>query len=192
MALFDAFRNESSPVANPGRRRPLFDDSGTNTLMSATALPAGNGWRRSEVIFVPRLRYMVLEIQINNAATAIAQLAVEVWLSSDVSVPIDAATPPAYASDVWYQPSVTDGTVTATADAGTPPTGQTATIGPLNGRQVYRPLVILSPLSTTNSSKIRMGINVNVTGARWFYAQVSEVGDTTNVPTVSLVVTGSA
>lgn len=194
LQFFGHFFQSVSPVANPGMRRQLYDDAGTNTLLSASALPASGAWRRSEIVEVTRLRRLALEISINYSASAgaTAYPVIIPMVSSSVLPPIDQSVAPDKSSDVWFPPAITDGSVTGTANSGTLPTTTNFTNGPLFGEQVHRPLRIRPPTSSANSDKVRMVVALDVTHARWFQLIAAEVGNTAQPSTLDIAIVGSA
>lgn len=180
-----------TPTPYPLPAFALNDDQATPALFSATALPASQAWRRSEMLNVEHLRRVTLRFAYNaSASTTTGYPLIQVYCCG---IPLDTTTgvEPLIGDDVWFSPMITDGVVTATATTGTLPTGADWSNGPLFGQQIHRPFVLQPPAAVANSNKLRGKITVDVTDEFFLYVIASEVGDTTNRGTLSIVVNGT-
>ena len=178
------------PVPAPLPALTLLDSAGA--AFNATALPASGAWRQSEMLNVTRLRRVTIRLAYNASSATTTGYALVQFLCC--GIPLDPLTgaEPLIGDDVWYSPMITDGVVTATATAGTLPTGADWSNGPLFGQQIHRPFVMQPPAAVANSNKLRMKLTLDVTDEFFLYVIASEVGDATNRGTLSLIVNGSA
>lgn len=177
------------PLPQPLPAIALLDSAGA--AFDATALPASSAWRQSEMLNVERVRRVTIRLAYNaSASTTTGYALVQVYCCGK---PKDATTgaEPLITDDVWYSPMITDGVITATATAGTLPTGADWSNGPLFGRQIHRPLVLQPPAAVAHSDKLRMKFTIDVTDEFFVYVIASEVGDTTNRGTLKIEVNGS-
>lgn len=189
-ALFNSTLVGTQPVPQPLPSISLLDSAGA--AFSATALPASGAWRQSEMLNVSKLRRVTIRLAYNASASTTTGYPLVAVLCC--GVPLDATTglEPLITDDVWYFPMVTDGVVTATATAGTLPTGADWSNGPLFGQQIHRPFVMQPPAAVANSNKLRMKLTVDVTDEFFLYVIASEVGDATNRGTLTILANGSA
>lgn len=166
---------------NPGVRQQLYDDAGTNTLFSASALPASGAWRASEVFNIQVARSLMLEVFYNahaSTTTGYPELLVKVSNAEEA---------PATGDDVWNVLSLKDDLVSGTAAlTGTLPTGTDFTADPLNNAQLIRGGLFRTSPAAANSAKIREPFMFNVQGWRWCQVYAHEKGDTTNIGTLFL------
>lgn len=171
--------------ANPGDRNLLKDYTGA--ALDASVLPASSGtWLLSAIVGVRECRKLRVELQYDaHASTTTGSPLVRVWTSAKRDLPL-------YTDDVWSGPLITDGSLTATAVAGTKATGLAEAHGPLQGLQVHRELTMQVPAVVANSAKLRMHFTLNVECDQWVMFECAENGDTTNKGKLRIYVVGCA
>lgn len=167
--------------ATPGDVRWLYDDAGTSTLFSASALPASGAWRRSETVGVAFGRTLGLWVKYDaSASTTAGYPHIIVLGSSEVSQP-------ASGDDSWFELPLRDDSLgTAAALSGTLPTGADYSAGPLRNALVVRGFTTKPMAAVGNSNKIRQLVAFDITCVKWVHVIASEVGDTTNRGTLGL------
>lgn len=177
--------------ANPGSRYNLKRADGV-TALDGSVLPSSAGtWILTEIVNVKKARKLRVDIQYDaNAATTTGSPLVRVWTCAQALGATTSA--PLSTDDVWSGPLITDGTVTATAVAGTKAAGLVEAHGPLQGLQVHRELTLQVPAVVANSAKLRCHVVLNVETDSFIMFEVAEGGDVTNRGSLRLYVTGCA
>jgi len=163
-----------------GKQASVLASAGVaQTLRADLVLTAA--WVATDVVSVVDARRAMLWCAYQPIAAGTDNLAqIRVMLSAnDLSTAY--GEPPTVATDVWYAPSVSDAVPTATTLTQTVATGETATVDPEWGVHIYYPLALTlgSAANNPTTDRIRMGIPVDVTGARWMYVACKELGDIT-------------
>lgn len=156
-------------------------ESAVGTLFTSAQLAASGAWTRGDaVIDVRGAREIALLIDYTaHASTTTGYPQV-------VPMVACATTAPAVGDATWFVPAVTDGTLTATALAGTLPTGTDFTANPPMGVALLYPLVIRLNAATANSARTQMACRINVAPYKWFQLMAAEKGDTTNRGTLAI------
>lgn len=176
--------------ANPGSRLLLTDSAGA--ALDASVLPSSAGtWILTQIVTIKSVRKLRVEIQYDGHASTVAgSPLVRVWTTGKAVG--DTTETPLSTDDVWSGPLITDGSVTATAVAGTKATGLAEAHGPLQGLQAHRELTLQVPAVVANSGKLRMHFVLNVETDSHIMFEVAENGDTTNRGKLRIYLTGSA
>ena len=177
--------------ANPGSRYNLKRADGI-TALDNSVLPSSAGtWILTEIVNVKKPRKLRVSIQYDgNAATTTGSPLIRVWTCAQA---LGATTStPLFSDDVWENPLITDGSITATAVAGTKATGLVEAHGPLEGLQVFRGLTVQIPAVVANSGKLRKYFGLNVEYDSFLMFEVAEGGDVTNRGSLRLYVTAVA
>jgi hypothetical protein len=173
----------STPLAANGEHQVLLTQAGVpfSGSTGSTVLPASGAFVASAVNPCDKQRRVSLEVQYAANAATTTGAAEIIFLTSRQILNSTQSGPPLYTDDVWYIPLVTDGSVTAGAlTAGTIQGGPTFTGTMSFNKMTYRPLAIELSAATANSAVLRAVIDIDVTGATWWYLQAREIGDTTN------------
>lgn len=127
-------------------------------------------YQASSVLDVSDSREVTLLVDVNagsadNIVSILPLLAREAGSSTDAPVATD---------DVWYAPSVYDGSVSANALSGTMLSGADFTANPEWGRIVLRPTEIRLENTSDAADEIRIAITVRCAWARFFHLQVAD------------------
>ncbi len=168
--------------ANPGDRNLLTDRSGA--ALDAVVLPSSaSTWLLSQMVNVKPIRKLLVELQYDgHASTTTGYPLVRPLFCTQAGQPL-------YSDDVWFGPLITDGSIAATAQAGTA-IGTAEAHGPLQGLQVHRELVLQPPAVVANNGKIRAGFLLDVGAARWVQFECAEQGDLVNRGKLRIYVCG--
>lgn len=156
-------------------RAPQSFEDPSAVLFTSATLAASGAWTRGDsIVNVKGAREIALLIDYTahaSTTTGYPQI-----------VPMVACTDtsPAVGDATWFVPGVHDGSLTATALAGTLPTGTDFTVNPPMGVALIYPMVIRLNAATANSARTQMVVRLNVAPYKWLQIMAAEKGDTTN------------
>jgi hypothetical protein len=156
-------------------------ESASATLFTSAQLAASGAWTRGDsVIDVKKARELVMLIDYTAHASSTTGYPQIVPMVACTSVA------PAAGDATWFIPGIHDGTLTATALAGSLPAGADFTVNPPMGVALLYPMVIRLNAATALSARTQMAVRINVAPFKWFQMMAAENGDTTNRGTLAV------
>jgi len=172
-----------SPVAAGDRVNAVFDllgrlgiipwkytEPSETTLVADATLAATGAFTASTIINVTQFRRLSLGIRYTpGAAGGFPQI-----------LPLGSRNQlqPATTDDNWYGMGVQDGSVAPTLMTGAFPTNVDVTIEPEWGSQTWRQWCIRTEAGNATTDRIRMTVDIDITGLRWLYFLYAEEGVT--------------
>jgi hypothetical protein len=144
--------------------------------MAATLLTAV--YQATSVLDVGDYREVTLLIDIDSGAATNA-LSIIPLLSGQIA-------PPLVTDDVWFTPTVNDGTVTAGTPGGTALAGVDVSLAPEFGTITQLPLELLTQATDNASDEQRLAITIKCPWARHFAALVADSSGAGTLATVSI------
>jgi hypothetical protein len=126
----------------------------------------------STVEDVTGARWITLLINIDGADTSGT---VDIILATSNEYASD-GSPPLTTDDVWYPPSVTDGSITVVDPAGTKLSNTDWTFQPEWAKLTLRPGFLQFEAVEASTDEIRIRVKVDVADAKWFYFSANAAG----------------